>query len=396
MSFLQERLDKIIAQNRLRTLKPSSNLIDFCSNDYLGISYLRSLEGGVRKQELGIKSDELKPKTYNSKNSPVSRHQSPLIQGSTGSRLLTGNNDFTEKIEKFLSNFHKAEAGLIFNSGYDANLGVLSCIPNRGDVILYDFLAHASLRDGVRLSFAEGHSFLHNDIVDLEKKLTYFREKSTENRIFIVTESVFSMDGDICPLPQFIQLCKKYKAHLILDEAHSTGIIGENGEGLAVKCGVEKEILVRVHTFGKAMGTHGSVVVGSNVLRNYLINFCRTFIYTTALPPHSIHQIYQNYLFLKENPHLISQLNKNIELFKNELIKNDNLMDSDTPIQGFVLGGNEKTKAAAQKIQEAGFDVRAILYPTVPKNTERLRINIHAFNTPKEIKELTKLITLLF
>src|SRR4051794_22124896 len=262
--FLNKKLNERKQQNAFRQLKLAEGKVDFCSNDYLGIVKNNLLHKQVTANCI-------------------------LQTGSTGSRLLAGNYKLIEEAEKEISSFHQSEMALIFNSGYDANVGVLASIPQRDDIILYDFLSHASIRDGIRLSFAQSIPFAHNDLNDFEKKLQQIISESITpvgKNIFVVTESVFSMDGDICPLQQLAQLCKKYNAHLIIDEAHATGIIGAHGEGLAQHLHLKDEIFCRVHTFGKACGCHGAVVLGSQQLRHYIINFARTFIYSTALPEH--------------------------------------------------------------------------------------------------------------
>ena len=192
------------------------------------------------------------------------------------------------------------------------NIGLLSCVPQRGDTILYDYLSHASIRDGIRLSFANNYSFAHNDVADLEKKL-----QTAKGNIFIVTESVFSMDGDVAPLTELVDSATKYNAHIIVDEAHATGVIGNNGEGLVQVLNLQNKIFARVHTFGKACGCHGAAVFGSNKLRDYLINFARSFIYTTSLPPNAIAAISESYKIFptlnidREHLHqLISLFNK--------------------------------------------------------------------------------------
>ncbi|HLK28560.1 MAG TPA: aminotransferase class I/II-fold pyridoxal phosphate-dependent enzyme, partial [Puia sp.] len=246
--FLHKKLNERKEQNAFRQLRLPDHKIDFCSNDYLGIV----------KNNLIIwnQTENCKLKTEN------------LRHGSTGSRLLTGNYPLIEETEKLIAKFHEAPSGLIFNSGYDANVGLLSCVPQRGDTIIYDYLSHASIRDGIRLSFAESFSFAHNRLDDLEKKL-----KVSKGNVFVVTESVFSMDGDCAPLNEIVSLCEKYNAHLILDEAHATGVVGEKGEGLAQHLGLHEKFFARMHTFGKAVGCHGAIVLGSKTLHDYLINF---------------------------------------------------------------------------------------------------------------------------
>ncbi|HXB32114.1 MAG TPA: 8-amino-7-oxononanoate synthase, partial [Puia sp.] len=357
--FLEHKLDERGAQDGLRRLRLSEGKIDFSSNDYLGI---------VTNGLLGANS---------------------LEHGSTGSRLLTGNYPLLEETERELAGFHQAEAGLLFNSGYDANLGVLSCIPQRGDTILYDQLSHASIRDGIRLSFAQSFSFSHNDVGDLERRLKAVC--SGASRVFVVTESVFSMDGDLAPLEAITRLCNAYGAHCILDEAHGTGVIGPVGEGLAQSLGLQTEILVRIHTFGKAVGCHGAIVLGSERLRRFLINFCRPLIYTTALPPASVRAIGDAYRLFPTMQAEREQLRLLIDRFRQAAIGYQRL-DTPTPIQVVIVPGNAATRKLAEQLQQAGLDIRPILYPTVPRGSERLRIVIHSFNTAAEIDLLTSLL----
>lgn len=356
--FLQKKLSERRENGALRELRLPDGKTDFCSNDYLGI----------------VKNKRLQA------NAPY------LSSGSTGSRLLSGNYALIEAVEKQIASFHQAAAALIFNSGYDANLGLLSAIPQKGDTIIYDQLCHASIRDGIRLSFAQSFSFLHNDLEDLEKKIT-----QAGGTIFIVTESVFSMDGDTVPLEKMLAVCKKHQAHLIIDEAHATGVIGEQGEGMVQQLQVQEKVFARVHTFGKACGCHGAVVLGSATLRQYLYNFARSFIYTTSLPEQAIAAIQESYLLFPKLRDERAHLAALIKRFQAAAIGYEKL-GSDTPIQGVVVPGNEEAKLLANHLQGNGIDVRAILYPTVPKGRERLRIVLHAFNS---FGELDKLIGLL-
>jgi len=375
MSEIDERLrtalDERISQQSLRTLTLNNGLIDFCSNDYLGFSRSTQLQKNIREAE---------------ENYPVHHI------GSTGSRLLSGNNHLFEELEQRIASFHDAEAGLIFNSGYDANIGLLSCIAKRTDTILYDQLVHASIRDGVRLSYARSFSFAHNNINELEQKI-----KSATGNIFVVVESIYSMDGDCAPLQEIAKLCSHYGANLIVDEAHATGVFGEKGEGKIVELGLQKQVFARVHTFGKALGCHGAIVLGSETLRSYLINFCRSFIYTTALPLHSLLSIQCAYNFMESNAEMLIQLRNRIAYFKNNIGKmlKQSLIESNSAIQCIIIPGNENVRALAKQIQEAGFDVRPILHPTVPAGSERLRICLHAFNTEKEIDGLLQSLPLV-
>ncbi len=360
--FLERKLKERADNHALRRLKLQDPLLrDFCSNDYLGIATNRLIEKAPSFTE-------------------------PSVHGSGGSRLLAGNYVEIEAAENFLAGFHEAEAGLIFNSGYDANLGVLSSIPQRGDTILYDALSHASIRDGIRLSFARSFSFAHNDVADLEKRLT-----TADGNIFVVTESVFSMDGDQAPLVQISALCQRYGAHLIVDEAHATGVVGPKGEGLVQALGLQEACLARVHTFGKALGCHGAIVLGSRRLRDYLINFSRPLIYTTALPPSAVVAISKAYMLFPFMDAEREHLQMLIRTFRQATMAYKKLPSS-TPIQGVVVPGNEEVRALAEKLQYNGFDIRPILYPTVPRGEERLRIVLHAFNTMKELDRLIELL----
>ncbi|WP_205511130.1 aminotransferase class I/II-fold pyridoxal phosphate-dependent enzyme [Longitalea arenae] len=358
--FLLKKLNERQQQNAFRRLILREGKTDFCSNDYLGI---------VRHQLIEKKLGENASTAY--------KH------GSTGSRLLAGNYVLAEETEKMLAAFHDARAALIFNSGYDANLGLLSCVPQRGDTIIYDYLSHASLRDGIRLSFAHSFSFRHNDLADLEKRL-----QAATGTIFVVTESVFSMDGDQAPLPAISALCEQYGAHLIVDEAHATGVVGATGEGLVQHLNLQAHCFARIHTFGKAVGCHGAVVLGSEQLRNYLVNFCRSFIYSTALPEASVAAIRAAYTLFPAMHAERAHLQELISSFQTAAIRWEKGV-SDTPIQVVIIPGNDQVKAAAAALQAAGLDVRPILYPTVPAGKERLRIVLHAFNTLEEMHLLT-------
>jgi 8-amino-7-oxononanoate synthase len=397
--FLSRKLEERKAQDALRRLRLPDGKADFCSNDYLGVvtkGMLADLLAGHANGDAGhTKGGE-------------------EAHGSGGSRLLAGNYALIEGVEKTIAAFHGAEAGLIYNSGYDANLGVLSCVPQRGDVVLYDSLSHASIRDGMRLSFARAYAFAHNDLADLERRLVAARGEDRalpdaggadisgdrgggaaneddspgdRGEVFVVTESVFSMDGDQAPLAAMVALCRRFGARLIVDEAHGTGIIGEKGEGLVQAMGLEGDCFARIHTFGKAMGCHGAIVVGSALLRDFLINFSRSFIYTTALPPASIRALSAAYALLPRLGAERERLGRLIDRFRSADIGFERL-DSRTPIQIVVIPGNAAVRAVAEQLQAAGLDVRPILSPTVERGRERLRIVLHAFNTDEELDRL--------
>ena len=280
---LSEKLNQRIQQNALRTIQVPDFEVDFFSNDYLGFA---------KSEEIFQQTDDLL----------VSRNYK--VNGATGSRLLTGNHSIYNEIEEHIAQFHQAEAALIFNSGYDANVGFFSSVPQRNDIILYDELSHASIRDGIQMSLAKSFKFKHNDLVDLENLLTKF-QPATRNpqpaTIFIITESVFSMDGDSPDLEELAALSEKYNAYLVIDEAHALGVFGEKGEGLIQQLNLHDKVFARIITFGKALGCHGAAILGSEQLKNYLVNFARSFIYTTGLSPHSVATIFVAYQHLSKS-----------------------------------------------------------------------------------------------
>ena len=216
-------------------------------------------------------------------------------------------------LEKKLSNLFQAPRALVFNSGYTANLAFFATIPQKGDTILYDELIHACIKDGCRLSMAKRYTFRHNDLHDLERKL----QLSTGNT-YVAVESVYSMDGDFAPLEALVALCEKYGAKLVVDEAHSTGVWGTHGNGLVNHLGLGNQVYAKIYTFGKAMGIHGACVAGPETLVNYLVNFARPFIYTTAPSPFELVSINTSFTFLQKNKPLQSSLHENIACFKSK------------------------------------------------------------------------------
>lgn len=350
-------LQKREQQDSLRKLLLVNKRIDFTSNDYLGFA---------RSADLYQMIEEKLSKSLKR-------------VGSGGSRLLSGNSREAEELELFIARFHTAQAALLFNSGYDANIGLFSSIASKDDTLLYDELAHASIHDGVRLSRADSFPFLHNDLSHLEERL-----KKSRGNIFVAVESVYSMDGDCAPLQEISGLCKKYNANLIVDEAHATGVFGK---GLVQNLKMENDVFARVHTFGKALGCHGAAVLGSDILKNYLINYARSFIYTTALPVHCLVSIACAYQLLDKSESSQNILNENILYFRDKIKKSGKhlWLDSVSSIQSLLVPGNGEVKYVCNKIREKDMDVRPILSPTVPKGKERIRICLHSYNEKEEI-----------
>ena len=371
---LQEKLNKRIATNALRQLTTQSiSRIDFSSNDYLGFAQSETIFNQAHQYLLdnNIKSN-----------------------GATGSRLISGNHSLYNDAENYIAQFHNSESALIFNSGYDANVGFFSAIPQRNDIILYDELCHASIRDGIQMSNAKSFKFSHNNIHDLEEKI--IKLKAHSGTIYIATESIFSMDGDVPNLEKMIQVVEKHNCYLIVDEAHALGVFGEKGEGLIQSLGFQDKVFARIMTFGKGLGCHGAAILGSQDLRTYLVNFSRSFIYTTGLSPHSVATILVAYKELVSNSTVLKQLNDNIHFFnqiKSELKLSDVFVQSNSAIQCAIIPGNEKVKSIAKSLQEKGFDVKPILSPTVSEGQERLRFCLHSFNKKEEITQVLFLLS---
>lgn len=369
---LQEKLEKRTVSNSLRKFPEETNLIDFSSNDYIGFS---------QNEELAQLAN-----TFLFRNTQ---------NGATGSRLLSGNHNLYKQTEHLITRFHQQESALIFNSGYTANIGFFSCVPQRGDVVFYDELIHASIRDGLAMGLAKNFNFNHNNLEDLTQKVARWKQNNT-GTIYVVTESVFSMDGNCPDLVSLANFCENNNLYLIVDEAHALGVYGTNGCGLVQHLKLQHKVFAQIVTFGKGLGSHGAVILGSSELKNYLINFARSLIYTTALPPHTLGAINAGYQLLYQKPNAIQQLRANITYF-NTKISNFGLtqlfIPSTSAIHCCIIPGVSKVKEIAQQLQEKGFDVKPILSPTVPKGKERLRFCLHSFNTMPDIEKLLKLVS---
>ena len=368
-SYLEEELKKRKASHLYRTWAPpvQTTKADFISNNYLGLA-------GNAIQVL----DELN-----------TGQLSVLPFGSTGSRLVSGNHPILTELEEECAEFFKAESCLFFQNGYMANLALLSVVAGRQDTYIYDDACHVSLKDGMRLSLARKYPFRHNDLEDLERKLL----KGT-GRKFIVLESIYSMDGDLCPLTSITELAEKHNATIILDEAHSTGTIGPSGRGLAAMLGLENRIWARIYTFGKALGASGAVLAISSVTKNYLTNFSHPVIYSTAPMPVQAGICLEQLRFLKQNPELTEKLQSNITHWNQSGVSMEGAISKNkmSPVQYFLLPGNEKALKASKQLETLGYQTKAMLSPTVRSGTERLRISLHSFNSAAQIDELIRLL----
>ncbi len=359
--WLEEKLHTRRDKGLHRALPQASGLTDFTSNDYFGLARNEALHILIKEVVSGL----------------------PVQNGATGSRLLSGNSAFADKVEYELAAIFNSAAALLFNSGYSANLAVLSSIPGKNDTIIYDELAHASIKDGARLSLAKKFAIRHNDLADLERKVS-----RSQGRVYVAVESIYSMDGDECPLEELTSLSAKLGFTIMLDEAHSTGVRGPRGSGIAVEKGLHDRVGIRIYTFGKAMGVCGACVCGSGTVIDYLVNHARPFIYTTAPSQHQLASIKCSFDFLAENMHLQDSLRHKTESFIQHSENLEQRGESRSAIQSFIVPGNIAVREAASRIQQKGFDVRPIVSPTVPQGKERLRICIHTFNTNEEITGL--------
>jgi 8-amino-7-oxononanoate synthase len=344
-----KKLENRIESKTFRNLSLNEAPIDFFSNDYLGIS----------KKLAFINLNHA---------------------GSTGSRLISGNSIEAENCEDFLADFFETESALVFNSGYDANVGLFSCIAGRNDTIIYDEFVHASIRDGIRLGLAKSYSFKHNDIAQLKEKL-----KLAKDDVFLVIESLYSMDGDFAPLKEIIELQKEFNFYLIVDEAHACGVLGEKGKGLSYA--FKDFVFAKIVTFGKAYGTHGAAIFGSKELKKYLINFARSFIYTTALPPAQYQTIIEAIKF-SEDEKLRESLKENTSFFCEIAEKMGIQVNLNSPIQSIQTKTISELNVIFEQFQNAGIAAKIIKSPTVPEGKERIRICLHAFNTREEIMKL--------
>ncbi len=356
----QRELDELRALGRDRQLRPPLGH-DFSSNDYLGY--------GAR----------------------VFAESNPLPRGATASRLLRGHHPIWDVVEERMAQWHDAEAALVFNSGYVANEGLLSTVIAADDWVASDQLNHASIIDGLRLSKAEKAIYAHSDVGQLEDLLREARQSASPRRsLFVVTESLFSMQGDVAPLVEIAELTERYGANLIVDEAHATGCLGPQGSGLVDDLGLRNRVLATMHTGGKALGVLGAYVVGSRLLRDYLINRCRHLIFATALPP-QVGRWWKDALDRAwHDDGGRRRLHSLTASFRADLAARGVDVGGTHFIAPIVIGDDAAAVRAASMLQATGFDVRAIRPPTVPPGTSRLRISLHADHESATIRELAE------
>jgi 8-amino-7-oxononanoate synthase len=362
-SELEDGLRELEARSQRRSLVEMGG-VNLCSNDYLGLAESAELRAAVIEAV----------------------REAPRV-GGTGSRLLSGQTGEWDEVEQEFADFAGTEAALYFGSGYAANVGVLTSLLTKNDVVFSDESNHASLIDGMRLSGARKVIYAHLDLNALESAL---RAHAPEHgRKLVVTETVFSMNGDVAPLQNLMALCDRYGALLILDEAHATAVHGPSGRGIAAETGIPANVAAVVHPCGKALASAGAFVCGNGALREHLINHARTFIFSTAMPPYMAGQI-----------RAALRLARGMDAQRGELLARSRRLasalrtmgyetaGSSTQIVPVVIGGNEDALAAAEYLRQRGFAVRAIRPPTVKQGQSRLRLSITAAIAPQELQQL--------
>jgi 8-amino-7-oxononanoate synthase len=345
--FLQELKN----QGRYRHLRGSTGA-DFTSNDYLAIAD----SGRMRQAVMGA----------------IERGVST---GSGGSRLLRGNHAEHERLEEAAARFFRTERALLFGSGYAANTALLSTLPQRDDIVVYDEYVHASVHDGMKLGRARSVSFPHNDVTAAESAIRTWRQSGGLGTPWLVVESLYSMEGDRAPMAELKALAERSEAFLLLDEAHATGVFGAEGRGLAAEFEGSDHLLV-LHTGGKALGVSGALVTGPAILCDFLINRARPFIFSTAPSPLVAVALRESLEILREEPERRARLALLADYAREAIRKRLDVSTPQSQILPVIVGESEPTLQIADKLQAAGFDVRAIRPPTVPQGTARLRVSI--------------------
>lgn len=359
-SHLFRKLTRVDSDQSSRIIIDGREYISLCSNNYLGLANHRVLKNAAIKaiRDYGT--------------------------GAAASRLISGNMGLHERLERITAEFKETETALIFNTGYMANISVLQSFADDRDAIFSDALNHASIIDGCRLSRGQVFIFDHRDVGHLRSLLSM---TSGYRRRVVVTESVFSMDGDIAPLPDIVEVAKEYGAVLILDDAHATGVLGEKGRGSSEHFGIEDRTYLQMGTYSKALGSFGAYIAGTEGVREYLINKARAFIYTTALPPPVIAASIAAIKKLKEDHEILKNLWENTRLFR-EGIKaiGYNTLNSETPIIPILIGDVERTILFSKRLFEEGIYAAPIRPPTVPEGSCRIRTTITAIHSKSDIE----------
>lgn len=377
LDALQAALDKREAQGLMRQRRlldspqaeqivaDDASYLSFCSNDYLGLANHPQLIVTMQQAagEAGV--------------------------GSGASNLITGHHRYHETLEQELAAFVDMPAAMLFSTGYMANIGVLGALAGRGDAIFADKLNHACLNDGGYYSMADFHRFAHNDVQALEKLL----KASDARHKLIAVDAVFSMDGDIAPLADYVALCEQYDAYLYVDDAHGFGVLGAQGQGALHGLGLQSPRIVMMATLGKAAGVAGAFVAGEQVVIDYLIQTAKSYVYSTPAPPALSATLSASVRLIQDGDALRKQLQTNIATLKQNLdVSRWSLMPSETAIQPLLIGGNRDAVRLSEYLQAQGVLVPAIRPPTVPANTARLRISLSAAHSEQDVVRLTNCI----
>jgi 8-amino-7-oxononanoate synthase len=368
----KRKVDGLLRQRRLLDSPQAEHIVannqrflSFCSNDYLGLANHPTLIAAMQQAagDSGV--------------------------GSGASNLITGHHRHHDNLEKKLAKFVKLPAALLFSTGYMANIGVLGALMGRNDAIFADKLNHACLNDGAYFSLAEFNRFPHNDVAALEVLL----KSSNAKHKMIAVDAVFSMDGDIAPLSEYLALCEKYDAYLYVDDAHGFGVLGEHGEGSLNHCKLESPRIIMMATLGKAAGVAGAFVAGEQVVIDYLIQTAKSYVYSTPAPPALSATLSASVSLIEQGDDLRTHLHMLIAYLKDNLrCKKWQLMPSETSVQPLVVGGNLEALALSEYLQTLGILVPAIRPPTVPVNTARLRISLSAAHSLEDVKALIEAI----
>lgn len=368
----QRKTDGLLRQRRLLDSPQAEHIIanqqpylSFCSNDYLGLANHPSLIAAMQQAaaDSGV--------------------------GSGASNLITGHHRYHDELEKQLAKFMQLPAALLFSTGYMANIGVLGALVGRGDAIFADKLNHACLNDGGYFSYADFHRYPHNDVAALEKLL----KASQARHKLIAADAVFSMDGDIAPIPEYLALCERYDAYLYLDDAHGFGVLGTHGQGSLNHFNLQSPRIIVMATLGKSAGVAGAFVAGEQVVIDYLIQKAKSYVYSTPAPPALSATLSASLRLIEQGDALRQNLRALIAFLKNNLrLKTWTLLPSDTAIQPLIIGDNKKALAVSEYLQTQGILVPAIRPPTVPVGTARLRISLSAGHS---IEDVEKLVTAL-
>ncbi len=382
--FLYEELKEIKANKLFRIMrkvesiqKPvvridGRDIILMCSNNYLGLANHPAL---IKKAISGIKRYGV---------------------SAGASRLISGNMTPHEQLEHDISVFKKTESSLVFNSGYDANTGIISAIADKDTAILSDEFNHASIIDGIRLSRSHRYIYKHRDVTMAEDMLKSIDKGSSRKRLkkkLIVTDSVFSMDGDIAPLKELVMLAEKYDALIMIDEAHATGVLGKNGRGAAEMLDVSDKIHIQMGTLGKALGSFGAYAAGSKLLVEYLMNKSRSFIFTTALPPSVCAVSSKAIEIVQKHSELRQRLEDNISFLRSGLKSMGfDITNDPTPIIPIIIGDADKTMKLSSMLFEKGIFIPGIRPPSVPEKTSRLRLTVTAAHTKLMLKKVLEAI----